>query len=101
MPRGGFREGAGGKHKWIHGETKVVRVPTVLADRILEIATMLDQGLPLDAVTGSKMVDFSGISIHQTRQGPAVYLKDLLKAGYKIRPLALVDKLRKDMDKEN
>lgn len=101
MPRGGRRDGAGGKHKWIHGETKVIRVPIQLADRILEIARMLDEGVPLDIVTGSKTLDLSGISIHQAQNGAMVYLKDLLKANYKIRPIALVDKLRKDLDKNN
>ncbi|HYX19179.1 MAG TPA: hypothetical protein VE944_33490 [Nostoc sp.] len=100
MPRGGRRDGAGGRYKWIHGETKVIRVPVQLADRILEIAKMLDEGVPLDSVTGSKTVDLSGISIHQGQSGAIVYLKDLLRAGYKIRPIALVDKLRKDLDKE-
>jgi hypothetical protein len=98
MPRGGSREGAGGKHKWIHGDTKVIRVPIVLADRILEIARMLDEGIPLDNVTGSKTLDLSGISVHPTRKGLAVYLQDLLKAGYKIRPVALVDRVRREID---
>lgn len=101
MPRGGRRDGSGARHKWIHGETKVIRVPVQLADRILQIAKMLDEGIPLDNVTGSKAIDLSGISIHQGGSGAIIYLKDLLKAGYKIRPLALVDKLRKDLDKES
>lgn len=99
MSRGGRREGAGGKYKWIHGETKVIRVPVVLADKILEIAKMLDEGEPLERVTGSKTLDLSGISVRQVKDGPIVYLQDLLKSGYKIRPLALVDKLRKDIDR--
>lgn len=99
MPRGGYRLGAGGKPQWIHGKTKVIRVPEALADQILVIARMLDEGKLLDNVTGSKTVDLSGISIKIFKNGPAVYLQDLLRAGYKIKPVALVDKLRKDIDK--
>lgn len=99
MPRGGYRDGAGGKPQWIHGKTKVIRVPEALAAQILVIARMLDEGKSLDNVTGSKTVDLSGISVKVLRDGPAVYLQDLLKAGYRIRPLALVDKLRKDIDR--
>jgi hypothetical protein len=46
MPRGGQREGAGRKSTWTSGcrfeDTKLIRVPTVLADRLLEIAHQLD-----------------------------------------------------------
>lgn len=99
MPRGGSRVGAGGRPHWIHGKTKVIRVPVALADQILVIARMLDEGKSLDSVTGSKTVDLSGISIKVFKDGPVVYLRDLLKAGYRIRPVALVDKLRKDIDR--
>lgn len=99
MGRGGYRENAGSKSSWNYGKTKVIRVPVALADQILEIARILDSGKALEDVTASKMVNLSGISIHQLKNGPAVYIQDLLKAGYKIRPLALVDKLRKDIDR--
>lgn len=99
MGRGGYRENAGSKPSWNYGKTKVIRVPIALADQILAIARMLDSGKALEDVTASKMVNLSGISIHQLKNGPVVYLQDLLKAGYKIRPLALVDKLRKDIDR--
>lgn len=32
------------KPKWIHGATKTIRVPVILADRILELAKALDSG---------------------------------------------------------
>jgi len=99
MPRGGHREGAGGKHKWVHGETKVIRVPVALADQILLIARILDEGRSLEDVTSSKTIDLSGVSVKYLKDGPAVYLQDLLRAGYKIRPLKLVDRLRKQIDK--
>jgi hypothetical protein len=44
MPRGGYREGSGGKPKWIHGKTKTIRVPEALADQILQYARELDEG---------------------------------------------------------
>lgn len=99
MPRGGVRPGAGGRYKWLHGKTKVVRVPIALADQILEIAKILDQGGSLDDVTRSKKLDLSGVPIRYLSDGPVVYIQDFLKAGYKIRPIGLVDQLRKQVDK--
>ena len=99
MPRGGYRLGSGAKPQWIHGKTKVIRVPEVLAEQILVIARMLDEGKSLDNVTASKTVDLSGISIKVLKDGSVVYLQDLLKAGYRIKPVALADKLRKDIDR--
>lgn len=98
MPRGGKREGAGNRYKWNHGKTKVIRVPEAIADRVLEVAKIIDDGLSLDSVTQSKTIDLTGISVKHSNRGMFVYLKDLLNAGYKIRPLAVVDRLRKDID---
>ena len=100
MPRGGARPGSGSKPKWIHGKTKTIRVPESLADRILELAKMLDEGRRVDDVTKSKYVDLSGVRLVQLRNKPAVLLEDLLRVGFKVRPLALVDSLRKQMDRE-
>jgi len=102
MPRGGFRQGAGGKPSWNYGKTKVIRVPEALADHLLEIARALDLGVPLAAVTGSysdsvtesKVIDLTGISIRAFGNGPSVYLADLLAAGYEIRPQKLVQSLK-------
>ena len=44
MPRGGKREGAGRKLGWSRPDTKVIRVPSALSDRLLEIAHWLDSG---------------------------------------------------------
>jgi hypothetical protein len=48
MARGGFREGAGKKSEWKHSanasETKLIRVPIMLADEILALARKLDKG---------------------------------------------------------
>lgn len=55
MPRGGYREKAGRPSTWKSGckfsETKLIRVPTAIADQLLEIAHKLDSGESLDLVT--------------------------------------------------
>lgn len=99
MPRGGKREGSGGKPKWIHGKTTVIRVPEALAEEILRVAKLLDEGKSVDDVTKSKYLDLSGVSIRSVSNKPAVFLEDFLKAGFKIRPLEIVDNLRKQIDR--
>lgn len=87
MVRGGRREGAGGQSKWKHGKTKTIRVPESLAEQILEIAKRLDEGINIiEHDTRSKVLDLSGISIRQQNGIIAVYLEDLVKAGYQILP---------------
>lgn len=86
MPRGGKREGAGGKPTWKNGKTKTIRVPVVLAEEVLRIARELDEKGTIEHDTESKMLDLSGISIRQHNGIIAVYLEDLVKAGYQIRP---------------
>lgn len=55
MPRGGFREKSGRKSPWKSGETRTIRVPETLADRLMEIARWLDQGGSIDFVSESKI----------------------------------------------
>lgn len=98
MPRGGYRENAGGKPTWISGKTKTIRVPIVLADRVIELARKLDEGRRIDDVTKSKYVDLSGIAIRDCNGRDAVYVEDLLRAGYTVRPVRLVDAVRRKMD---
>ncbi|MEG3882043.1 hypothetical protein QT972_32285 [Microcoleus sp. herbarium7] len=87
MVRGGRREGAGGQFKWKNGKTKTIRVPESLAEQILELARKLDEGISIiDHDTPSKVLDLSGISIRQHNGVIAVYLEDLVKAGYQILP---------------
>jgi len=100
MPRGGARPGSGSKPKWIHGKTKTIRVPEALADRVLELAQMLDEGKRVDDVTKSKYVDLSEVRLYRVNDKPAVFLADLLNTGFTIRPLDLVDLVRKQMDRE-
>lgn len=44
MSKGGYREGSGAKPKWIKGKTTVIRVPEVLAEKILDVTKFLDKG---------------------------------------------------------
>ena len=58
MPRGGKRDKAGRPSTWASGckfeDTKVIRVPKEIVDRLLEIAHKLDAKEPLELVTESK-----------------------------------------------
>jgi hypothetical protein len=57
MVHGGFRSGAGRKTSWCSGctfeKTKLIRVPIVLSDKLLELAHSLDSGEQVDIVTKS------------------------------------------------
>jgi|GEM_PF-1873037 len=101
MTRGGHREGAGRKSTWIRGKTTVVRVPEVLVDEIIRVARLLDEGKSVDDVTKSKYLNVSGISIRLVDGKPAILLEDLLKADFKIRPIEVVDRVRKSMDRRS
>lgn len=96
---GGKRPGSGRKSGWIRGRTTVIRVPEVLAEDVLRLAHLLDEGRTVDDVTKSKYLDLSGLSIRQFKGRSFVFLEDLLNSGFKIRPLELVDRLRKEIDR--
>ena len=57
MVHGGFRSGAGRKTSWSSGctfeQTKLIRVPSVISGRLLELAHSLDSGEQVDIVTKS------------------------------------------------
>lgn len=89
--RGGKREGAGGKPSWNYGRTKPVRVPIALAERIVEIARILDQGSEELPAVSSKIVDLTGVAIRQARDGAVVKLSDLVRAGYSLKPDGLME----------
>lgn len=91
MPRGGQRKGSGSKSGWKHGKTKVIRVPEVLADQIIEYARDLDEGKTstknVKQVTPMlKIIDLSGISITSISGQMGVRLSDLVDKGYRILP---------------
>lgn len=94
MTRGGKRDGSGGKPTWRYGKTKPVRVPVALADKILEIARVLDEGDSGEIVVGAKILDLTGIAIHASKDGPVVRLTDLLRAGFEIHPERLVRNIK-------
>ena len=55
MPKGGIRS-TSWKPTWKHGATKTIRVPIALAEQILQIAKLLDEGHPIclySLVTGN------------------------------------------------
>lgn len=102
MAKGGYRKGAGGKPTWKYGKTKPIRVPVILAEKILEFARLLDEhgteAIDIERLTVSnsseKLIDLSGITIRFVKDGPAVYLADLINAGYEIRPSQLMNRRR-------
>jgi hypothetical protein len=57
MARGGQRDGAGRKSTWSSGckfeQTKLIRVPSIISDKVLEIAHKLDSGEAIDLETKS------------------------------------------------
>jgi hypothetical protein len=94
--RGGKREGSGGKPSWNHGRTKPVRVPIALADKIVEIARILDRDGGDFSVTASKVIDLTGVAVRQSRGGAVVKLSDLVRVGYEIKPDGLMHLASRD-----
>lgn len=99
MPRGGRREGAGGKPTWKHGKTKPVRVPEALAERVLEIARILDDEGDPDSV--ERVIDLTGIAVFQSKNGPVIRLTDLLRVGYSIKPERLMRSVESRLAQES
>jgi hypothetical protein len=94
MPRGGYREGSGGKPKWIHGKTKTIRVPEALAEKIIEYARKLDiKEIEQDENTKAtvlteelKVINLDGIPLKSLDGQVGVRLIDLVQKGYILRP---------------
>lgn len=115
MPRGGVRSNSGAKGKWKHGKTKLIRVPEELADKILKYAHKLDENakiesetesktdssLGLDSVMESKVLDLSGISVATLKERTFVFLDNLLKSGYVLKPDALNDRVLTEIYKNS
>lgn len=86
MTRGGARLNAGAKAKWKHGKTKTIRVPEALADQVINYAKKLDdQQVPV-FFESSKVLNLSGISVYVLSGKKFVYVSDLIKLGYDIKP---------------
>jgi hypothetical protein len=86
MARGGARLNAGAKAKWKRGKTKVIRVPESLADQVLDYAKKLDDQQVSVVNESSKVLNLSGISVYTVSGKKAVYVSDLIKLGYDIKP---------------
>jgi hypothetical protein len=97
MPRGGKREGAGGKPTWKNGRTKTIRVPVALAEEILKIARELDEKGVIERDTESKVLDLSKITVPEIRGKRFVFLSDLVRLGYEIHPLKLAEVIRAEL----
>ena len=55
MSRGGYRQGAGRKAGWKHGETQTIRIPVALRDELLTIARQLDNRESIQVRTDSEL----------------------------------------------
>lgn len=86
MARGGVRLNAGAKAKWKHGKTKTIRVPEVLVPQILEYSKKLDDQEVFVFSESSKVLNLSGISVYALSGKKFVYVSDLIKLGYGIKP---------------
>ena len=98
MPRGGYRKNAGRKKKWKSGKTTSIRVPIALADQVLEIAHIIDEGnvIKIENDSNSKVLELYDIPTTLVENRRMVSLVDLLVAGYEIKPLALVEMIRQE-----
>lgn len=97
MPRGGKREGAGGKPTWKNGKTKTIRVPIAIAEEVLKLAKELDEKGVIERDTESKVLDLSGITVPEIRGKRFVFLSDLLMSGYEIHPLKWAETARAEL----
>lgn len=99
MGRGGARLNAGAKSKWNNCETKTIRVPKNLADKILDYAQKLDREETIENETNSKIINLSNMSIRSHAEKPFIYLEEFLKVGYEIKPLPLSMRVRNSMNR--
>jgi len=95
MPRGGKREGSGPKSNWKNGKTKTIRVPISLADDILNIARRLDEQGSVEFSGFTQVIDLSSINIPTIRGKSFVFLEELMKLGYEIKPLEVANTVRR------
>jgi len=93
MPRGGKRPGAGVKPTWKNGRTKTIRVPIAIAEDVLKLARELDEAGYIESDTGSKVLDLSGITVPEIKGRKFVFLSDLVKSGYEVKPKKLADRV--------
>jgi hypothetical protein len=94
MPRGGKREGSGPKPTWKSGRTRTIRVPEVLADQILDIARLLDEGSLEQSSRSACLINLSSVNIPTIRNRKFVFIEDLIKLGYAVEPVSLAESVR-------
>jgi len=100
MTRGGKRPGAGVKPTWKNGKTKTIRVPIAIAGQVLGLARELDEKGFIECDTVSKMVNLSGVAVSQLKGKTFVFLQDLIKEGYEIKPEKLADRVIDEIYKD-
>lgn len=96
MARGGYRKNAGRKSKWKSGETTSIRVPKAIAQQVLELAHIIDDGGVIENETNSKTIELYDIPTIFVNGKRMIAIVDLLIAGYDIKPLVLVEKVRQE-----
>lgn len=89
MPRGGKRKNAGRKGTWLNGTTTTIRVPVSLASKVLEVAHAIDSGQEVLIEDPCRTLDLSGVPIPRSNGRSYVFLSDLIRSGYSIRPPSL------------
>lgn len=62
LGRGGYRENAGRKSSWQHGETQTIRVPKVFASQLIQIARRLDNEEEIESDTKSKLSEVDTVT---------------------------------------
>lgn len=82
MPRGGKRSGAGRRSSWASGcgreDTKLIRVPIALADRLVEIAHLLDSGHELQVIPPVAELDMdSCVGFSEVAEPPSPIVEQL------------------------
>ena len=64
-------------------------------------AETLASDIESDTKSEKRIIDLSGVAVFAHRNGPAVYLADLLKAGYDIEPERLVRSMKSRLSKRS
>ena len=95
MPRGGKREGSGPKSTWKSGKTKTIRVPEAFADQVLDITRRLDKGLLDQPSSHACLINLSSLNIPTIRNRKFVFIEDLIKLGYTVEPVTLIETPKK------
>lgn len=95
--RGGSRSGSGRPSPWKNTPTQTIRVPAIFADKLLEIAQQLDQGLDGELIISPE--DYEIRSQAKQERLPLTKLRVYKHSGHKaIRIQELIDVLQAQLD---